>query len=66
MNDETFIAPYCRLPLTNTRRAYVSSHDTDVSRTFAEHAPIRVCPLYGDDYDLVQQHDWLSSPGGFR
>lgn len=20
----------------------------------------------GDDYDLVQRHDWLSAPGGFK
>ena len=71
-------APYCPLPLTDSRRAYVNSHDTDISRTLEEHAPIRVSEVtrighkptnFGhgvrDDYDLVQSHDWLDL-GAFK
>lgn len=36
------IAPFCPLPLTDKRRAYVSSHHTDIRKTLEEHAPIRV------------------------
>jgi hypothetical protein len=60
-------APWCPLPITNTRRGYVSSHDTNVAETIRQHAPIMVCPVRGmqDDYETVQQHDWLDA-GGFR
>lgn len=69
---------YCPLPLTDKRRAYVSSHHTDIRKTLEEHAPIRVSEVarikhehanfgYGirDDYDTVQSHDWLDI-GGFK
>lgn len=58
-------APYCPLPLTDKRRAYVPSEHTDVTKTWQEHEPVRVCPIYGDDYDRVTNDDWLE-PGGFR
>ena len=63
MNNEL----WCPLPLKDKRRAYVNSHDTDISRTLEEHAPIRVSEVkrYGDDYDLVQSQDWMEM-GGFK
>jgi hypothetical protein len=60
-------APYCPLPLTDKRRAYVNSHDTNISRTLEEHAPIRVSEVkrYGDDYDLTERTAHLDMIGEF-
>ncbi len=60
--------PYCPLPLGDTRRGYVKAEDTDVARAIEEHAPILVSGIgdIRDDYETVEQHDWLSAPGGFR
>jgi hypothetical protein len=57
-------APYCPLPLTDKRRAYIPADHTDVAETFKQHEPIRVSPIR-DDYDLVQSQDWLEI-GGFK
>ena len=51
------------LPITDKRRAYIPSYDTDVAETIRQHAPILVCPV--DDYDLVSSQDWLEV-GGFK
>ena len=74
------IAPFCPLPLTDKRRAYVSSHHTDIRKTLEEHAPIRVSEVkhehanfghkharfgYGDDYDLVERTSHLDMIGEF-
>jgi hypothetical protein len=62
---------YCPLPITDRRRAYVSSHNTTpeyLAEVFRRHQPILVSAIgqYGDDYDDVQKDDWLSAPGGFK
>jgi hypothetical protein len=60
-------APYCPLPLTDKRRAYVNSHDTDISRTLEEHTPIRVSEVkrYSDDYDMTERTAHLDLMGEF-
>lgn len=58
-------APHCILRLTDAR-AYVPASHTDISRTWADHAPIHPRNDTGDDYDRVMRDDWLSAPGGFR
>jgi hypothetical protein len=59
---------YCPLPITDRRRAYVSSHDTDISETIRRHAPILVSAIgqYGDDYDLTERTAHLDMMGEFR
>jgi hypothetical protein len=56
-------APHCVIPVGHPcHRGYVPAAETDIRRTFtlAEIGDIR------DDYELVQQQDWMSAPGGFR
>jgi len=55
-------APHCPIPFGHPLfTGFVPSHETDIRRTIA-----RSAPRYGDDFDLVNRHDWLSAPGGFR
>lgn len=56
---------YCPLPITDKRRAWVSSDHTDVAETFRQFETIHVSPVYGDDYDRVQREDWLEI-GNFK
>ena len=76
------IAPFCPLPLTDKRRAYVSSHHTDIRKTLEEHAPIRVSEVarikhehanFGhkhtqkwDDYQDCENSSHLDFIGGFK
>jgi len=54
-------APHCPIPADHPLfDGYVPAEDTDIRRTWAKAAP-----RYGDDFDLVNRHDWLSAPGGF-
>ena len=64
MNHIEFASPCpsCPLPITHPARAVVPACQTDVRRTWNEHAPLP----YGDDYDRVMRDDWLSAPGGFK
>jgi hypothetical protein len=59
---------YCPLPITDRRRAYVSSHHTDIAETIRRHAPILVSSIvqYGDDYDLTERTAHLDMAGEFR
>lgn len=61
MNFVTWLhpAPSCPIPALHPARA-VNLHETDVRRTWNEHAPVE----YGDDYDRVNRDDYLSAPGG--
>jgi hypothetical protein len=63
-------APYCPLPLTDKRRAYVNSHDTDISRTLEEHTPIRVSEVkrvqLWDDYQDCENSSHLDFIGSFK
>lgn len=55
-------APHCPIPYGHPLfSGFVPSHETDIRRTMARHAP-----HYGDDYDRIMRDDWLSAPGGFR
>lgn len=54
--------PSCMPLITHPARAVVPACQTDVRRTWNEHAPMQC----GDDYDRVAGDDWLSAPGGFR
>lgn len=58
--------PVCILHISDPARAHVPACQTNVARTFSENAPIHPAQTYGDDYDLVNNQDWLSSPGGFK
>lgn len=60
------IAPYCPLPLTDKRRAYVPADHTNVAETWRQHEPIRVSNAYGDDYDLTEQTAHLDMIGEFK
>lgn len=66
MKNASYMHPslWCPLPITNPARGYVSSADTDIRATFAQH----MLPVgdIRDDYEIVEQQDWLSAPGGFR
>lgn len=61
-------APYCPLPGHDQRRAYIPADRTDITKTWDEHRQILVCGIgdMRDDYELVQQQDWMSAPGGFK
>lgn len=65
MNITTILkpAPHCPIPVGHACHiGYVPAEQTRIERTFAKHAPIP----YGDDFDRVNNDDWLSAPGGFR
>lgn len=38
MTDHAPTPLWCPLPITNRRRAYTPSHETDITRTWAEHS----------------------------
>ena len=54
-------APSCPIPALHPARAHVPPLETNVRKTWADHAPVE----YGDDYDRVNRDDWFE-PGGFR
>lgn len=69
------IAPFCPLPITDKRRAYVSSHHTDIRKTLEEHAPIRVSEVarikhehtqIWDDYQDCENSSHLDFIGSFK
>ena len=55
-------APCCVIPALHPARAHVPSVKTDVAETWKLHdiGDIR------DDYQMVQDDDWMSAPGGFK
>jgi len=63
ITDDTPVPDYC--PLPNAHRSLSFSPAATVAETIERHTPIRVCAI-GDDYDTVNNQDWLSAPGGFR
>ena len=64
MNTVTWLYPAksCPLPYSHPARATMSLEHTDVCATFKLYdvGDIR------DDYQRVQEDDWLSAPGGFK
>ena len=58
--NNTGLAPYCELPITNQAREYTPSYATDISKRFEQYS---VSDLQ-DDYELVDSQDWLD--GGFK
>jgi len=65
MNIVTILkpAPHCPIPFGHPcHRGYVPADRTDIRRTWnhGEVGDIR------DDYELVEQQDWLSAMGGFK
>ena len=55
-------APYCPLPGTDRRRAYVPSDKTDIRRTISEHSRLAIL----DDYDRTDALGYLELPGAFK
>lgn len=55
--------PHCVLLCTDNRRQH--SKDTDIRKTFDMYRPVHVKNQTGDDYDRVQNDDWLNT-GGFK
>lgn len=54
-------APYCPLPGTDRRRAYVPADKTDIRRTISEHSRLAIL----DDYDRTDALGHLELPGAF-
>lgn len=61
-------APFCPLPITDTRRAYVPADRTDISKTFEEHRAILVCGIgdIRDDYEHCDQTGYLEQLGAWK
>lgn len=56
---------YCPLLGTNRAFSYTPSDKTTPEYLAERFRQIRQERFIGDDYDLVQSHDWLE-PGGFK
>ncbi len=64
MNTMTIPKPHPHCPVPEGHACYIGyvpAEKTDIRRTWQ-----RCNENYGDDYDRVQQDDWLSAPGGFK
>lgn len=55
-------APYCPLPGTDRRRAYVPSDKTDIRRTISEHSRMAIL----DDYDRTDALHHLELIGALK
>jgi hypothetical protein len=56
--------PVCILRRDDPARA---NENVDLAETFARNTPpMQAYRAIGDDYDQVQQDDWMSAPGGFK
>jgi len=56
-------APSCPIPALHPAR-HIDNHHTDVADTWDKHRLIAGIGEIRDDYECVQQDDWMT-PGGF-